>query len=78
MFFSKRANLDSEKTEAILVVCHGNVIRSFCCRALQVPVERWLNLSVDNGSIYDFFFNRTLNFCRVDQHGSGGGSMRSI
>lgn len=47
----KRANLDSEKTEAILVVCHGNVIRSFCCRALQVPVERWLNLSVDNGSI---------------------------
>lgn len=45
-----RADKDSKKTERILVVCHGNVIRSFCCRALQVPVERWLNFSVDNGS----------------------------
>jgi serine/threonine-protein phosphatase PGAM5 len=31
-----------------LVVCHGNVIRYFVCRALQLPPERWLRLATYN------------------------------
>ncbi|KAM3718961.1 Serine/threonine-protein phosphatase Pgam5 [Dirofilaria immitis] len=30
-----------------LIVCHGNVIRYFVCRALQFPPEGWLRMSVD-------------------------------
>eukprot|EP00128_Syssomonas_multiformis_P004395 Colp12_sorted_trinity150504_noHs@32075 len=31
-----------------LVVCHGNVIRYFVCRALQIPPEAWLRFSIHN------------------------------
>lgn len=34
-----------------IIVCHGNVIRYFACRALQIPPEAWLRLSVFNCSI---------------------------
>ena len=34
-----------------IIVCHGNVIRYFACRALQLPPEAWLRLSVFNCSI---------------------------
>uniref|UniRef100_A0A158Q7H9 Serine/threonine-protein phosphatase PGAM5, mitochondrial n=1 Tax=Elaeophora elaphi TaxID=1147741 RepID=A0A158Q7H9_9BILA len=34
-----------------LIVCHGNVIRYFVCRALQFPPEGWLRLSVGHCSI---------------------------
>lgn len=34
-----------------VIVCHGNVIRYFFCRALQLPPEAWLRLSVFNCSI---------------------------
>jgi len=46
-----RADEDAEKGEATVLVCHGNVIRSYVCRALQIPPELWLRLAVDNGSI---------------------------
>eukprot|EP00756_Hemistasia_phaeocysticola_P045904 Hpha_TRINITY_DN19663_c0_g1::TRINITY_DN19663_c0_g1_i1::g.186273::m.186273/K15637/PGAM5; serine/threonine-protein phosphatase PGAM5 len=36
---------------ADVVVCHGNVIRYFVCRSLQVPPERWLNMTIGNGSM---------------------------
>lgn len=34
-----------------LVVCHGNVIRYFLCRALQLPPEAWLRFATFNTGI---------------------------
>jgi serine/threonine-protein phosphatase PGAM5 len=34
-----------------VLVCHGNVIRYFFCRALQLPPEAWLRMSTYNCSI---------------------------
>lgn len=34
-----------------IVVCHGNVIRWFVCRALQVDPEAWLGMSIANCSL---------------------------
>jgi len=34
-----------------LVVCHANVIRYFICRALQLPPEAWLRISLKHASI---------------------------
>lgn len=31
-----------------LVVCHGNVIRYFVCRALQFPPEAWIHFATYN------------------------------
>jgi serine/threonine-protein phosphatase PGAM5 len=39
------------KHEFEVLVGHGNVIRYFVCRALQLPPEAWLRLSVFNCSI---------------------------
>jgi serine/threonine-protein phosphatase PGAM5 len=40
-----------EKHEFEVIVGHGNVIRYFTCRALQIPPEAWLRLSCFNCSI---------------------------
>lgn len=42
---------DALKHEYEIIVGHGNVIRYFVCRALQLPPEAWLRLSVFNCSI---------------------------
>lgn len=34
-----------------VVVCHANVIRYFVCRALQLPPEAWLRLSLPHSSV---------------------------
>ncbi len=34
-----------------LLVCHGNVIRWFVCRALGVDLTRWTQLEIANASI---------------------------
>ena len=34
-----------------MFVTHANVIRYFVCRALQLPPEAWLRMSLHNGSI---------------------------
>lgn len=34
-----------------ILVCHANVIRYFVCRALQLPPEAWLRISLANASI---------------------------
>jgi broad specificity phosphatase PhoE len=31
-----------------VVVCHGNIIRYFVCRALQAPPEAWINTDINN------------------------------
>lgn len=33
------------------MVCHANVIRYFICRALQLPPEAWLRISLHHASI---------------------------
>jgi len=40
-----------ENDEFEILVCHGNVIRYFFCRALQLPPEAWLRLCTFNCSI---------------------------
>jgi hypothetical protein len=40
-----------DKHEFEIIVCHGNVIRYFFCRALQLPPEAWLRLSIFNCSL---------------------------
>jgi serine/threonine-protein phosphatase PGAM5 len=34
-----------------VIVCHGNVIRYFLCRALQLPPEAWLRFSLPHCSV---------------------------
>jgi serine/threonine-protein phosphatase PGAM5 len=34
-----------------ILVCHGNIIRYFVCRVLQVPPEAWLNMDSDTCGI---------------------------
>lgn len=49
-----RANDDDDcerRHEFEVIVCHGNVIRYFLCRALQLPPEAWLRMSTFNCSI---------------------------
>lgn len=42
-----------------IVVCHGNVIRYFFCRALQLPPEAWLRLCTFNCSLTYFTIRPT-------------------
>jgi serine/threonine-protein phosphatase PGAM5 len=42
---------NNELDEFEIIVCHGNVIRYFLCRALQLPPEAWLRFSTFNCSI---------------------------
>jgi len=46
-----RAEPSQEKTSVEVLVCHGNVIRYFVCRALQFDPRGWLRMAVHNGSI---------------------------
>ncbi|KAJ1629356.1 histidine phosphatase superfamily, partial [Pavlovales sp. CCMP2436] len=47
----RRASESAEKDEVVVVVCHANVIRYFVCRALQLPPEAWLRMSLPHGSL---------------------------
>jgi serine/threonine-protein phosphatase PGAM5 len=42
---------NNEYDEFEVIVCHGNMIRYFLCRALQLPPEAWLRFSTFNCSI---------------------------
>lgn len=48
--FSQPLAADAANTHEMLV-CHGNVIRWFVCRALGVPTEHWTQMEIANGSI---------------------------
>jgi len=45
-----RADVEQEKETFEIIVCHANVIRYFFCRALQLPPEAWLRISLKNAS----------------------------
>jgi broad specificity phosphatase PhoE len=38
-----------DKTE--LLVCHGNLIRYFVCRALDAPIARWVKMNTNHASL---------------------------
>ena len=46
-----RADPKQNHDSVDVLVCHGNVIRYFVCRALQFAPEAWLRFAVHNGSI---------------------------
>jgi len=46
-----RAAYDQKEDSTEIIVCHANVIRYFVMRALQLPPEAWLRISLRNGSI---------------------------
>ena len=49
--YFKRPSKEQTKNSYELIVCHGNVIRYFVCRALQLPPEAWLRMSLKHASI---------------------------
>jgi len=49
--FFHRASASQEKDSYEILVCHANVIRYMVCRALQIPPEAWLRLSLHHASI---------------------------
>ena len=46
-----RADRFQDEDSFELVVCHANVIRYFVCRALQLPPEAWLRISLKHASV---------------------------
>ncbi|XP_055310953.1 serine/threonine-protein phosphatase Pgam5, mitochondrial isoform X2 [Sitodiplosis mosellana] len=46
-----RASAKQQNDSYTLIVCHANVIRYFVCRALQIPAEAWLRISLNHASI---------------------------
>ena len=61
-----------EGSYSTVLVCHGNVIRYFVCRALQLDPECWLRMAVNNGSytVLDIFSDGrvSLRALGVDGH----------
>lgn len=45
-----RAPVTQKEDSYDVVVCHANVIRYFVCKALQVPTEAWLRMSLSHCS----------------------------
>jgi len=49
--YFRRASYEQQEDSTEIIVCHANVIRYFAMRALQLPPEAWLRISLKNGSI---------------------------
>ena len=47
----RRAKPEATSTEHAVVVCHGNVIRYFLCRGLQLPPTAWLHMTLPHCSV---------------------------
>ncbi|KAJ7386965.1 Serine/threonine-protein phosphatase pgam5, mitochondrial [Desmophyllum pertusum] len=46
-----RADVDQVGDSVEIYVCHGNVIRYFLCRVLQLSPEGWLRMSIGHCGI---------------------------
>ncbi|EKX48942.1 hypothetical protein GUITHDRAFT_162358 [Guillardia theta CCMP2712] len=62
-----RAPVEQEHHSYEVVVCHANVIRYFVCKALQIPTEAWLRMSLPHCSI-----------TMIAIHPSGSVSLRTL
>jgi len=66
-----RAEPSQENTSVDILVCHGNVIRYFACRALQWDPRAWLRMAVHNGSISVFVIRPSGRVSLLELGGSG-------
>lgn len=57
--FIRRSKPESDEQETSVIVCHGNVIRYFWCRGLQLPPAAWLHLTVSHCSITQMHMRST-------------------
>lgn len=62
-----RPDADKDASYTTLLVCHGNVIRYFLLRAMQVDPSGWSRLAVYNASI-----------TRIDIYSDGGISVKGV
>lgn len=62
-----RVPADQQHDSVTVIVCHGNVIRYFLTRALQLPPGGWLRFSLMNGSV-----------TRLSVRGDGSVSVRNV
>ncbi|WP_413581576.1 histidine phosphatase family protein [Bdellovibrio sp. HCB288] len=46
-----------------LVVAHGNVIRHWVCKALDIPSDRWLKMDVAHASLTTIRISKNGNIC---------------
>lgn len=67
----KGSNKDLGSSYTSVLVCHGNVIRYFVCRALQIDPEAWLRMAVDNGSytVLDFYASGKVSLRTLGNNG---------
>ena len=49
--FEKYMKPGRKKRSVTLLICHGNVIRYFVCRALKIHASRWLSLGTNHGAV---------------------------
>jgi len=66
-----RAEPSQDKTSVDVLVCHGNVIRYFVCRALQFDPRAWLRMAVHNGSITILIIRPTGRVSLLELGGAG-------
>lgn len=46
-----QTNIKSEKGKIAFIICHGGVIRSILCHALEIPLHKAFSISIDYGNI---------------------------
>jgi serine/threonine-protein phosphatase PGAM5 len=60
-FYRSSVIKENNHHEFDIIVCHGNVIRYFFMRALQLPPEAWLRMTN---------FNCSLTYFQISRHGN--------
>ncbi len=60
-----------QQDEYEVVVCHGNVIRYFACRVLQVPPSTWMSMEIYNASITSVEIDRYGNSILLSYNETG-------
>lgn len=54
-----------------VLVCHGNILRYFMVRALQVPLETWINVDINNCGISEFTVHPSGTVVLVSHNDTG-------
>lgn len=68
--FFQPTDADTSKRHDLLV-CHGNIICYFVCRALQVPPESWGNTTIYNCGISEVLIQETGEMWLVSHNDTG-------
>lgn len=54
-----------------IVVCHGNIMRYFVCRAMQIPIDTWGNIDIFNCGICEVIVESDGRIMLVSHNDSG-------